>query len=45
MNDMIAIQEPGFTDRDLEDLRKAKARLQHPGLAARMADALGGPLS
>jgi hypothetical protein len=43
-DDMNEIQEPGFTDRDLEDLRKAKARLQHPGLAARMADALGGPI-
>lgn len=44
VNDVIAIQELGFTDCDLEDLRKAKARLQHPGLAARMTDALGGPI-
>lgn len=29
---------------DLDDLRKAKARLEHPGLAARMANALGGPI-
>jgi len=29
---------------DLDDLRKAKVRLEHPGLAARMANALGGPI-
>jgi len=33
-----------LTDRDLDDLRAAKAMLEHPGLAARLADTVGRPL-
>lgn len=33
-----------FSECDLEDLRAAKARLEHPGLAARLADTIGRPM-
>jgi len=33
-----------LTPCDLEDLRSAKSMLEHPGLAARLADTLGRPL-
>lgn len=33
-----------FTEADINDLRTAKARLENPGLAARMADLFGKPI-
>ncbi len=33
-----------LSETDLLDLREAKARLEHPGLAARLADAFGRPI-
>jgi hypothetical protein len=33
-----------LSPQDLQDLREAKERLEHPGLAARLADTLGRPL-
>lgn len=33
-----------LTECDLDDLREAKARLEHPGLAARLADTFGRPI-
>ncbi len=33
-----------LTESDLSDLQEARARLEHPGLAARLADAFGRPI-
>lgn len=35
---------PVWTDPDLQDLRLAKHLLEHPGLAPRLADFIGGPI-
>jgi hypothetical protein len=33
-----------FSESDIRDLRIAKSRLEHPGLAARLADLIGKPI-
>ncbi len=38
------LQEHEFSETDLNDLRIAKSRLEHPGLAARLADLFGKPI-
>jgi len=41
---MTAVDELEFSECDLDDLRAAKTRLEHPSLTAKLADLLGGPI-
>lgn len=43
-DNMTSSDELEFSERDLCDLRAAKARLENPSLTARLADLLGGPI-
>lgn len=44
MGDVSFVGELEFSECDLNDLREAKRRLEHPSLAARVAATLGSPI-
>ena len=41
---MADLVESAFTPEDLDCLRQAKSKLEHPSLAARISDAIGSPV-